>query len=147
MLNKERTIGFQVRTLDNLIKRRTLIGCLENESGITQMQGWVIGYVYENQDRDIFQRDVEAEFSIRRSTATAVLQLMEKNGYIRRIPVLHDLRLKKIVLTDKAIEHQRAVTHRIETEEARMIQGISRAELDGFYNTIAKIKANLEKPD
>ena len=35
----------------------------------------------------MFQRDVEAEFNIRRSTATGILQLMEKNGFLLREPV------------------------------------------------------------
>ncbi len=32
----------------------------------TGMQGWIIGFLHRNEDRDMFQRDVEAEFNIRR---------------------------------------------------------------------------------
>ena len=54
---------------------------------------------------DIYQKDVEKEFQIRRSTATGTLQILEKNGFIRREPVKQDARLKKLVPTDKAKEY------------------------------------------
>ncbi len=37
-----------------------------------------------NEGKEIFQKDIEAEFNIRRSTATGILKLMEKNGFINR---------------------------------------------------------------
>ena len=68
----------------------------------TGMQGWIIGFLHRNEDRDMFQRDVEAEFNIRRSTATGILQLMEKTASSAGA-VAYDARLKKLVLTPKAL--------------------------------------------
>ena len=42
------------------------------------MQSWIIRFLYEHSEEDIYQRDIEAEFSIARSTATGILKLMEK---------------------------------------------------------------------
>ena len=53
---------------------------------------------------DLRQKDFEQQFNIRRSTASNILALIEKNGLIQRESVPYDARLKKIVLTDKAIE-------------------------------------------
>ena len=63
------------------------------------MQGWIIGYLYQNRDKEVFQRDIQEQFSIRRSTVTGILQLMEKNGLITRSSVERDARLKKLELT------------------------------------------------
>ena len=92
----ERHVGGEIRVLSNLIKR-----CMDDgmPPETTGMQGWIIGFLHRNEDRDMFQRDVEAEFNIRRSTATGILQLMEKNGFLLREPVAYDARLKKLVLT------------------------------------------------
>ena len=91
-------IGFQVRTLSNLIKRLVDQTAFQGrERPATGMHGWVIGYLYENRNRDVFQRDLQEQFSIRRSTVTGILQLMEKNGLITRQSVDEDARLKKIV--------------------------------------------------
>ena len=63
----ERHVGGEIRVLSNLIKR-----CMDDgmPPETTGMQGWIIGFLHRNEDRDMFQRDVEAEFNIRRSTAT-----------------------------------------------------------------------------
>ena len=76
----------------------------------TGCHSFALRFFAENADRDIFQKDFEEEFSIRRSTATKILQLMEKNGLIERQKVESDARLKKIVLTNKALDiHKKAV--------------------------------------
>ncbi len=51
----------------------------------------------------MFQRDIEREFSITRSTVTNILQLMERKGYIERRSVPQDARLKQLVLTEEGI--------------------------------------------
>lgn len=58
----ERHVGGEIRVLSNLIKR-----CMDDgmPPETTGMQGWIIGFLHRNEDRDMFQRDVEAEFNIR----------------------------------------------------------------------------------
>ena len=89
-MERKNQIGFEVKVISNLIQRK--IDSTASGRGLaklTPMQGWIIDYIYNNQnENDIFQRDVEAEFTIRRSTATGILKLMEKNGLITRVPVV-----------------------------------------------------------
>ena len=81
-----------------------------SEMGLTGTQGRVLCYIFiTSQWQDIYQRDIEDVFEIRRSTATGILQLLERDGYIERVSVPTDARLKKIVLTDKAKELQTLV--------------------------------------
>ena len=142
---KEKEIGFQVRTLSNLIRRNfENFGSVKKQQCLTGAHGWVIGYLYNNRHRDVFQRDFESEFSIRRSTITKMLTLMEKNDLITRESVEDDARLKKIVLTDKALKLQSQVSKDIKELEEKMSKDISEQELQIFFNVINKIKANLE---
>ena len=109
---RENDIGFKVRKLSNLIKRdveksRIKLG-IEDIKGIN---GWAIAYLYENREKDIFQKDFENHFSIRRSTASVILKTMEQKGLIMRESAKSDARLKKIVLTDKAIDIHRKITN------------------------------------
>ena len=109
----KRDIGFEIRTLSNLIRRdveKNIAAMDPKPNG--RVHGWAINYFYENRDRDIFQKDFEEKFSIRRSTASNMLKLMEKDGYIKRVSVENDARLKKIVLTDKAIKTHTAILPR-----------------------------------
>ena len=69
---KEKRIGIEIRILANLICRcLNELGFNEEHNGLTGPQGLVLGYLYDHQDKDIFQKDIEATFNIRRSTATA----------------------------------------------------------------------------
>lgn len=49
--------------------------------GITQVQMSIIDFVYRNESKqELYQTDVEREFNIQKSSATALLKLMEKGG-------------------------------------------------------------------
>lgn len=144
-MDYERRIGPELRMVSNLIKRmhegRMPDAGVER---ITAVQGWVLSYLYDNTDTDIFQRDVEREFRIRRSTATTILQGMERNGMIIRTPVAHDGRLKKLELTQEARRRHAEVMRNMDEMEDRLCTGISEEELASFFLTLDKIRANLD---
>ena len=73
---------------------------------MTMMHGWIIRYLYENREQDIFQKDIEQRFAVGRSTVTNLIQLMEKKGFVKRESVKQDARLKKVILTEKGIASQ-----------------------------------------
>ena len=82
-MKRQRTVCQEIRALSLMLKRladSTLSELFDRE--ITDVQGRVIGFLYHNQDRPIYQKDVEAEFSITRATTSKMLTLMEKNGLI-----------------------------------------------------------------
>ena len=101
-------IPAQMRRVNNLISRRVNYYSRQNGvEDVTAMHGWILAYLYNSRDREVFQRDIERAFSITRSTVTNILQLMEKKGYIRRVSVPQDARLKRLILTDAGAEaHQ-----------------------------------------
>ena len=81
----ENCIGLEIRNLSNLIRRDVEKHADELEFKPNKgVRGWAIDYFYENRDKDIYQKDFEEKFSIRRSTASNILKLMEKNGFITR---------------------------------------------------------------
>ena len=95
-------IPAQLHRVDNLIFRR--LNQFSRANGVEQttpMHGWIIEYLYRHRNEPVFQRDIEREFSITRSTVTNILQLMERKGYITRQSVEQDARLKQLVLTEK----------------------------------------------
>lgn len=141
----ERAVGFEIKTLSNLIKRHfEQLSSRKEIDDLTGTNGWVIGYIARNMDKDVFQRDLEAEFSIRRSTASKILQLMERKGFIKREAVPYDARLKKLVLTEKALEIHVKSTKDIEEFEKKITTGLTEEEIDTFLAIADKIKKNLE---
>ena len=138
-------IGYEVKTLDNLFGKR-IDAFTENSElrDVTRMHAWIIGFLYRNRDRDVFQRDVEAEFRVARSTATNILQLMVRKGYITKEPVAYDDRLKKLILTDKGIEIEKLIQRNIGEIERQLSSSITAEEKAEFLRIIRKLKASLE---
>ena len=63
-MEHKKRIGFEVRALNNLIKRDVERSKVFQKT--TGLHGWAIGWLIENRDKEIFQRDFEERFSIRR---------------------------------------------------------------------------------
>lgn len=138
-------IGYTIRVLDNMMKRNLSASVRKmGMDEMTVMHGWIIGFLYSHREQDIFQKDVEAEFEINRSTGTSILKLMEKKGYLERVSVKEDARLKKLVLTEKGIGLHRTMIQTIDRLEERTVQGITEEEMAAFLNVAGKLKKNLE---
>lgn len=142
MENKQ-IVGYEIHTLDNMIGR--IIKLLIEKNGITQMQSWIINYLYEHPGEDVFQKDLESQFRIARSTATGILKLMEKKELLRREPVPSDARLKRLVLTEKGIGKKLAIIRSLDEIETLLKDQISQEELDTFFRVIHQMKRNIEQ--
>lgn len=144
-MNREDHIGFQLKAVVNLLaRRRETNKAIRKTSTMTGMHGWIIGYLSDHPDEAIYQKDIEARFSMRRSTVSGVLQLMEKNGLLLREPVEGDKRLKRLVLTPQAKALHQQVIEEIECTEQVLRQDIPDEEISAFLRTLHKIKSNLE---
>jgi DNA-binding MarR family transcriptional regulator len=142
-----KSLGMELRTVAILMKRYRYNSALTRECDeLTNMHGFVLGYIFlHSKQGDVFQKDIEAEFEMRRSTATQMLKLMEKNGLIIRCSVDRDARLKKIVLTDRAMELQSKIHEEMKVFESLIQEGITKEEMETFFAVTEKIKRNITK--
>lgn len=139
-------IGYEIKTLDHMIGRFfTNISIKNGMDQVTVMHGWIIGYLYDHPDQDIYQKDIETAFHITRSTVTNIVKLMEKKGYIQRVSVEKDARLKKLILTEKAKQIQRQNymdMHNI--VEKQLTKNISAEDLETCLRVLKTMRTNLE---
>ena len=105
----------------------------------------IIEYILEHEGEEIYQKDLEKIFDIRRATVSGVLQTMEKNNLIQRITDTNDTRTKKIILNEKAKQILQKSKEKMNELSKNITEGISPKELENFINTIKKMKENLEK--
>ena len=141
-----RRIGHMVRELNSAFKKKFITcGMAAGLDEVTLMHGWIMGYLYHNQERAIYQKTIESDFSIKRSTVTTILQLMEKKGYIRRAAVEGDARLKQIFLTEQGKEIAVRTKTMIDNMENNVIEGIAENQLDIFYEVAQKLVANMNQ--
>lgn len=145
---ENRRIGFELHRSSRIVKRYMDKDASKSYvENITGTHGWVIGYLYNNRHKDIFQKDFEKEFDIRRSTASKILSLMENNDLIVRESVPYDARLKRLVLTKKALEVQKVVENAFTKMEERIKENITDEELTVFFRVLDKVNKNMEGND
>lgn len=98
------SIGHEIKVLNQVLQRKLIYSAKDKGvDKLTLMHGWIIAYLYDHCDEDVYQKDIENAFSIARSTVTSILKLMEKKNYITRESVESDARLKKLVLPKQVL--------------------------------------------
>lgn len=132
-------VGRNIKILNNLFRRRG------QEFERCGANSHILFYLYNNADKKIYQKDIEEAFSIRRSTATGVLQRMEKSGLIVRTACGFDARLKTIELTSKALLLLRQIEKSLDETETIVRKGISENDLDIFFKVAKKMIKNMEE--
>ena len=146
-------ILFQVKDLEKVILRKLSpdelekkeISDIEKRPTPTQMQ--IVGYILDNIDKEVYQKDLEDSLNLRRATVSDVLQRMEKNGVIKREIDLNDTRTKKILLTDKSNEFFEAGRNRMKDLENIATKNIPDEDLQTFSNVIDKMIENMNKEE
>lgn len=143
------SVGYEIHILDNMIGRRvsTYQTKFCDHEDLSQMQSWILGYLYMHRDTDVFQKDIEAQFHIARSTATGILQIMEKKELIIRKAHHHDSRLKCLIPTEKGIKIHLTIVNRIEHMEEILKKDISPERLGTFFDVLHQIRHNLESDE
>ncbi|MBQ8297949.1 MAG: winged helix-turn-helix transcriptional regulator [Ruminococcus sp.] len=102
-----------------------------------------LAYLYQHQNEDVHQKDLEEAFSVRPSTVSRSLKLLEEQGYVIRTASVYDSRLKKITLTEKSLKIVDSFENVLGNVFGKMTKGIPQEELDGFFETLEKMKRNL----
>jgi len=139
------TIGLEVKKVSHLFRQNLESRHTDLDEGITGPQRMVLHYLAECAgSREVFQKDIETAFSIRRSSVTGVLQLMEKNGLITRESVPTDARLKKLILTSTGIALHQKAKDDIRATEEKALRGLEAAEIDQLFFLLEKVRNNLE---
>ena len=136
------TVGRSIGMLSNLIRRH--FSTFSFHVTLSPAQGKTLHlFLARSMDTDVFQKDVEEEYSLRPPTATKILKDMEKNGLIRRETVLYDARLKRIVVTEKGLQYQGMIRESLEETERRLTAGITEDDLATFFRVISRMIRNM----
>ena len=142
---ENRPIGMELRKLSLHMKRY-----MESHSNckivdkLTGSSSWIIAYIGEEKNKDVFQKDLEKKFGITRSTASKTVDAMVKNGFIERSCVDYDARLKILVLTKKALDILDIMDRDRRNIEEVLTAGFSDKEKEKLHGYIVRMTRNLE---
>lgn len=138
----EREIGFYLKKIFQTMEKN-LNKDLE-DIDLTGMQAHVLIYLYKNRKNIINQRDIEREFELTNPTVNGILNRLENKDFIKRVVSLNDARNKEIMITDKSISLIVEMKKKAKNMENKMTLGITKEELDTFYQVIKKMFNNVQ---
>ena len=144
--SKNDNVGYKIRLLHNQLQKHMEYQRAKNEydcGDLTRMQVFTLRFLHRNSDRDIYQKDLEAAFSISRATASNMLAVMERKGLIKREPVAHDARLKKVVPTEKACMLHTQVKHDIMLTEEMLTKGLDVDDIKRLHQYLDLMLQNI----
>lgn len=139
-MNYIKYAGHDISKLSNKIRRK--MDAFSTKESFSGSQGRVLHFLLA-QTEDIFQKDIEEEYSLRPPTATALLKKMEENGLIFRESLPNDGRMKKIVVTEKALQYKDIVMSDITQLEDELTTDISESDMDIFFKVVEKMLNNI----
>ena len=113
---------------------------------LTGVSGMILDEIFRanNENRDVYQRDVEQWLHIRRSSVTAILQGMEQNGFITRCSVEKDARLKRLAVTPKGVAYHDRIGASIDRSEQNLQKGLTPEEMAAARVVLNRILHNAQ---
>lgn len=139
-MEHDRHAARYVGKLSNKLRRQ--MESFSTKGQMSGAQGKVLHFLLA-QKGDVFQKDVEEEYSLRPSSATQLLQKMEQDGLIRRESLPGDARRKRIVVCPKGLAYKAAVMEDIRTLEAQLTKGIDPDDLETFLRVMEQMLKNI----
>lgn len=138
-------ICFLIRKMDNrvlryfhsLYSRKAM-----DECSMSNM--WVASFLYENADRELFQKDIEAHFGFNRATASKMLKLMEEKALIERVQSASDSRMKRLSLRPRGLALNRVCQSLKEEMDDKLASALTPLEQAEFRRLSEKIISHLE---
>ena len=139
----------QIMQIMNQLRRLSADGEFERSiGGMSVPQLACIGYLTyhrNNGDPPVYQRDLETCFKLRRSTISSLLTTLEKKGLIQRVPVPHDARLKRLVLTEAGKALGDLVVGHFTGLNSILVADLSEEEQQTLHRILAKVEQGLAR--
>ena len=131
------------RHLDNAIS-----GVAADDSEpISGRNFWILRYLDTHRDRDVFQKDLECAFKIRRSTVSKTVELMEQKQLLVRESVNGDARKKRLRLTPKADAVLEEMAKAVDALERDVRAIFSPQDYDTIMRLLRQLCVFLDTPD
>ena len=134
-------VGYLTKMISNSVEKK-----LNNEFGIYDLsstQASVLRYLRKNQDKAVYQKDLEVEFKCTHPTITGILRRLEGKGFIQCICDETDRRKKKINISDKGIFLLNKVNTEIDRTENQLIKNLSIEEQELLIKLLNQVLNNI----
>lgn len=150
MAKEELDICYELKKISNLVSRFKRRNPLSFDGKkLTRSQAQILEFIYDKSKNNetVYQKDIEKNFSIRRSTATESLNRIESLSLITRNISDCDARKKEIILTNKAKSYIDDIHNHLKEFASIVSEGITTEEKATLFNILRKMENNLKKQE
>lgn len=105
----------------------------------------VLKYLVMNQDKEILSGDIANALELSTARIAVLLNKLERDNLVKRVPVESDLRKTKIVLTKEGIDKVDVKRQKVLKLINVIIDELGYEKLDDFIKTLEIIKKIVEK--
>jgi len=147
----EKKIGFELITLGHLLKRerdrmneKVKERVLGKENNVLCSDLNILKFLIDNKEKEIYQKDVEQFLSLTAPSVSNKLRDLERKGLINRTYSKVDTRLKRVTLTDKAVDVNNLINKEIQEFENNLDSILEKEEKITLISTISKLKKVYE---
>lgn len=145
---EEKSILFEIKTLEQLILREILPKNTNKRLNMKKAPSptgmRIIDHLINNENKKIYQKDLEQILNLRRATISEVLITLEKNGMIERVTGEHDTRTKEIKLSKQTKKLFNENKEKLLNLENILTKNITKDDLTTFIKVIEKMKENIQ---
>ncbi len=140
-MEQEMRIGVLLKMINNIYERN--FNSKVVEINLTTAQCDLLGFLHDNEGKEVNPVDIEKRFNLKRPTVTGLLKRLEEKGFIKLVPSVKDNRYKQIILTDKAQGQHQEMLAGLKEMEAQLYQGISEEEKKELVSILNKMLKNM----
>lgn len=114
-------------------------------NGLSSQHIRLLAFIYYKQCNDLvlYQKDIEEEFRLRKSSVSGVLQQLESMGYVTRICDETDSRYKRLTLTEEGIKIHKESLDKLMLLEKKVRSALTDDEYEKFLTYIYKIDTKI----
>ncbi|MBZ5997292.1 MarR family winged helix-turn-helix transcriptional regulator [Leuconostoc gasicomitatum] len=126
-----------------------LVSLPDNPPHPTGPQMEIMSFLYENEDKHIYQRDLENVLNLSKPTINGLVKRLRNANMINLLPSTNDKRYKEIVISNMA-KHQMKkdkakFDQYIVTIENQLTSGMTEKEKNTFHFLLTKALHNIKK--
>lgn len=125
-MESQHRLGLLLKMVNNIYARE--FNNKISEIDLTVAQCDILGFLHENEHREINPIDIEKKLNLKRPTITGLLKRLEEKGFIKFEVSSKDNRYKQVILTQKAHKHHQEVMTHLKKMEEKLYQNISEEE-------------------
>ena len=148
-MNENNDLGKMIGHTSVMFRRhldRAIANAAADDSGaISGRNFWILRYLEDHRGENVFQKDLENVFKIRRSTISKTVELMEQKQLVVRVSVNGDARMKKLCLTPKADQVLEAVKKEVDALEQSIRQVFDPADYDALMQSLRQLCSFLDE--